>query len=78
MIDLRSDTVTIPSPAMRKAMAAALVGDDGFAEDPTVRRLESLSAAMMGMVGNPALTVIAAEVNERLERVLTRIAEVKT
>jgi threonine aldolase len=49
VIDLRSDTVTRPSPAMRAAMAAALVGDDGYAEDPTVQRLESLAAAMMGM-----------------------------
>lgn len=49
MIDLRSDTVTAPSGAMRSAMAAAAVGDDGYAEDPTVARLEALAAAMMGM-----------------------------
>jgi threonine aldolase len=49
VIDLRSDTVTAPSPAMRAAMAAAAVGDDGYAEDPTVQRLEALAAAMMGM-----------------------------
>ena len=48
MIDLRSDTVTKPSAAMRAAMAAALVGDDGYAEDPTVQRLEAMAAAMMG------------------------------
>ncbi len=47
-IDLRSDTVTRPSAAMRAAMAAAEVGDDVFGEDPTVRRLEERIAAMMG------------------------------
>ncbi|MCH9651459.1 MAG: aminotransferase class I/II-fold pyridoxal phosphate-dependent enzyme [Deltaproteobacteria bacterium] len=48
MIDLRSDTVTQPSQAMRRAMAEATVGDDGFGEDPTVRLLEAESAAAMG------------------------------
>ena len=47
-IDLRSDTVTRPSAAMRAAMAAAEVGDDVFGEDPTVRRLEEQVAAMLG------------------------------
>lgn len=47
-IDLRSDTVTKPGPAMRSAMAAAEVGDDGYAEDPTVRRLEETAAARLG------------------------------
>lgn len=47
-IDLRSDTVTQPSQAMRRAMAEAQVGDDGFGEDPTVRLLETESAAVMG------------------------------
>jgi threonine aldolase len=47
-IDLRSDTVTRPSPAMRAAMAAAEVGDDVFGEDPTVRRLEERVAEMLG------------------------------
>jgi threonine aldolase len=47
-IDLRSDTVTLPSPAMRQAMMAAEVGDDVFGEDPTVKRLEALSAEMTG------------------------------
>jgi threonine aldolase len=47
-IDLRSDTVTRPSPAMRAAMAEAEVGDDIFGEDPTVRRLESRAAEMLG------------------------------
>lgn len=48
IIDLRSDTVTLPTPAMRKAMAEAEVGDDVMREDPTVRRLEELSAERMG------------------------------
>lgn len=48
MIDLRSDTVTRPSVAMRKAMAEAEVGDDVFGEDPTVRRLEERAAAILG------------------------------
>jgi threonine aldolase len=43
-IDLRSDTVTRPTPAMRAAMAQAVVGDDVYGEDPTVNRLESLAA----------------------------------
>ena len=45
-IDLRSDTVTLPSPAMRAAMAAAEVGDDVFGEDPTINRLEARVAQM--------------------------------
>lgn len=48
MIDLRSDTVTKPTPAMRAAMAAAEVGDDVYGEDPTVLRLEEKIAAMLG------------------------------
>lgn len=47
-IDLRSDTVTRPTPAMRRAMAEAEVGDDVFGEDPTVRRLETLGAERTG------------------------------
>jgi threonine aldolase len=47
MIDLRSDTVTRPTPAMRRAMAEAEVGDDVYREDPTVLRLEELAAAML-------------------------------
>lgn len=48
MIDLRSDTVTRPTPAMRRAMAEADVGDDVFGEDPTVRALEEETAALLG------------------------------
>ena len=47
-IDLRSDTVTRPTAAMRAAMAAADVGDDVFGEDPTVNRLEAVIAEMLG------------------------------
>src|SRR5580704_15978369 len=47
-IDLRSDTVTKPTPAMRAAMAAAEVGDDVYAEDPTVNRLEARAAQIFG------------------------------
>ncbi|GAB6904843.1 low-specificity L-threonine aldolase [Desulfosarcina cetonica] len=48
MIDLRSDTITRPTAAMRKAMAEADVGDDVFGEDPTVNRLETMAARRMG------------------------------
>jgi threonine aldolase len=48
MIDLRSDTVTRPTPAMRRAMADAEVGDDVYGEDPTVNRLESRAAEVAG------------------------------
>ena len=47
-IDLRSDTVTLPSPAMRRAMAEAPLGDDVYGEDPTVNRLEALAAERVG------------------------------
>lgn len=48
VIDLRSDTVTVPSDAMRQAMASAPVGDDVFGEDPTIRRLEEMAAQRTG------------------------------
>ena len=44
IIDMRSDTVTKPTPEMREAMAKAEVGDDVFGEDPTVNRLQELAA----------------------------------
>lgn len=47
-IDLRSDTVTLPTERMRQAMAEAELGDDVYGEDPTVNRLQSLAAEMMG------------------------------
>ncbi len=49
MIDLRSDTVTRPSPAMLNAMMQAKVGDDVFGEDPSINELEAKAAAMFGM-----------------------------
>src|SRR5882672_12896357 len=47
-IDLRSDTVTRPSPGMREAIAAAPVGDDQFGEDPTINLLQERVAALLG------------------------------
>jgi len=56
-IDLRSDTITRPTAAMRKAMAEAEVGDDVFKEDPTVNRLEALAARRMG---KPAALLVSS------------------
>jgi threonine aldolase len=56
-IDLRSDTITRPTAAMRQAMAAAEVGDDVFQEDPTVRRLEAMAAEL---TGKPAALLVAS------------------
>ena len=50
-IDLRSDTVTRPTPAMREAMASAPVGDDQFGEDPTVNALQERIAALLRQGG---------------------------
>jgi len=47
-IDLRSDTVTRPTPAMREAMAQAPVGDDVYGEDPSVNRLQETAARLLG------------------------------
>ncbi len=47
-VDLRSDTVTKPSPGMREAMVGAEVGDDVFGEDPTVNRLQERVAGLLG------------------------------
>jgi threonine aldolase len=47
-VDLRSDTVTKPSPAMRRAIAEAEVGDDRYGDDPTVNRLEERAAELTG------------------------------
>ena len=47
-VDLRSDTVTRPTPEMRRAMADAEVGDDGFGDDPTVNRLQATFAELLG------------------------------
>jgi threonine aldolase len=48
LIDMRSDTVTLPTPAMRAAMAAAEVGDDVYGDDPTVNRLQAVAAERFG------------------------------
>ena len=48
VIDLRSDTVTKPTPEMRRAMAEAEVGDDVFGDDPTVKALEARAAELLG------------------------------
>ena len=47
-LDFRSDTITRPTPQMRAAIADAVVGDDVFADDPTVKRLQSHLAEMLG------------------------------
>ena len=47
-VDLRSDTVTRPTPEMRRAMAEAVVGDDVYGEDPTVNKLQSRAAEIFG------------------------------
>ena len=49
IIDLRSDTVTKPSPGMLQAMMTAKIGDDVFGEDPSINELEDLSSKMFGM-----------------------------
>lgn len=61
VVDLRSDTVTKPGPAMRRAMAEAVVGDDDYGEDPTVRGEPGVQAAAWGRRGDPrALSVVLA------------------
>jgi len=70
LVDLRSDTVTRPTPAMRRAMAEAEVGDDDYGEDPTVRALEE---AFAGRVGKQAALFVPSGVmaNQIAFRVLT-------
>ena len=74
-IDLRSDTVTQPSAAMRSAMASALVGDDGFGDDPTLNELEETFARI---VGKEAALFVPSGVmaNQIAVRVLTRPGDV--
>jgi threonine aldolase len=70
-VDLRSDTVTRPTPAMRRAMAEAEVGDDQYGEDPTVRQLEEAFARRLGK--EAALFVPSGTMaNQVALRVLTR------
>jgi threonine aldolase len=76
MIDLRSDTVTRPTPAMRRAMAEAEVGDDVYREDPTVRRLEEKAAEILakeaalfvptGSMGNEIAVAVHARPGEEV------------
>ena len=71
MIDLRSDTVTRPTPEMRRAMAEAEVGDDVYGEDPTVNRLQEDAARRLGF--EAALWVPTGVMgNEIAIRILTR------
>ncbi len=67
-IDLRSDTVTLPTPAMRQAMATAEVGDDVLGEDPTINRLEAMAAER---VGKEAALFVASGTMGNLVSVLT-------
>ena len=55
-VDLRSDTVTRPTEAMREAMLSAPVGDDVFEDDPTIAELESRAAARLGKEAAPWAT----------------------
>jgi threonine aldolase len=71
VIDLRSDTVTRPTPEMRRAMAEAEVGDDVYGEDPTVNRLQETAARLLGL--EAALWVPSGVMgNEIAIRLLTR------
>ncbi len=67
-IDLRSDTVTLPTPQMRAAMASAELGDDVMGEDPTVNRLEEMAAARMN---KPAALFVASGTMANLVALLT-------
>ena len=67
-IDLRSDTVTQPTPAMREAMAKAIVGDDVYGEDPTVNRLEQVAAEKLNQ---PAALFVASGTMANLVALLT-------
>jgi threonine aldolase len=76
VIDLRSDTVTMPTPEMRHAMVSAPLGDDVFGDDPTVNRLEEMAAALLGKaaavfvpsgtMGNLLGVVVNARLGEEL------------
>jgi len=74
-VDLRSDTVTQPTAAMREAMASAVVGDDGYGEDLTVNSLEERFAKL---VGKPAAVFVPSGVmaNQMAVRVLTKPGDV--
>src|SRR5712692_6309207 len=69
IVDFRSDTLTLPTPAMREAMARAEVGDDVWEEDPTVRRLEELAARR---TGKEAALFVSSGTQGNLVSVLTQ------
>ncbi|MGH7948558.1 MAG: low-specificity L-threonine aldolase [Candidatus Binataceae bacterium] len=71
MIDLRSDTVTLPTPEMREAIARAELGDDVYGEDPTVNRLEELAAELMG---KEAAVLVPSGTMGNLAAILTHCA----
>src|ERR1019366_4177836 len=74
-VDLRSDTVTQPTPAMRDAMAKAVVGDDGYSEDPTINELEQRFAELVGK--EAALFVVSGVMaNQIALRVLAQPGDV--
>jgi threonine aldolase len=64
ILDFRSDTVTVPTDAMRRAMAAAEVGDDVFGDDPTVKRLEERTAEILGK--EAALFVVSGTMSNQV------------
>ncbi len=70
-IDLRSDTVTLPTPAMRQAMAQAELGDDVYGEDPTVNQLEALAAERLG---KEAALFVSSGTQSNLLAVMTHCA----
>ena len=61
MIDLRSDTITRPTEAMRRAMLDAVVGDDVYHDDPTVNELEARVAALLGRRRSLLFAVLTAK-----------------
>uniref|UniRef100_A0A8C5KQ90 Probable low-specificity L-threonine aldolase 2 n=1 Tax=Jaculus jaculus TaxID=51337 RepID=A0A8C5KQ90_JACJA len=67
VVDLRSDTVTRPGPAMRRAMAEAVVGDDDYGEDPTVRELQEKAVELLGVE-----RTLFVPTNTMLERAITQ------
>jgi threonine aldolase len=71
LIDLRSDTVTQPTPEMREAIARAELGDDVYGEDPTVNRLEAMAASM---VGKEAALLVPSGTMGNLAAMLTHCA----
>jgi threonine aldolase len=71
LIDLRSDTVTLPTAAMREAIARAELGDDVYGEDPTVNRLQAMAAAM---VGKEAALLVPSGTMANLAALLTHCA----